>query len=390
MSRFCILGGGRQGTAIAYDLLKCGNPTEVIVADIDLQQAIESVEKNKQLLNSDLIVAKEVNVNIESEMLSLLENIDVLISAVPYHLNAKVTDSAIKSCTSMVDLGGHTGIVKDQLSRTNEAKRKNITIVPDCGMGPGMNVTMALLAMEQLDEPEHVYIWDGGLPINPVEPWNYASFFNINGLTNEYDGNAYFIRNGNVTEVPCFEDIEVLSFKHNIGELEAAVTSGGLSTMPWTYEGKLKTLENKTLRYFGHWNQMIAYRQLGLFDEKAHRFNGSEIIPREFYHHLLEPKLNENPKEDLCIMRTKAVGMKDGKSISAIVESIEYFDEETGFHAMEKWTGWHASMMAIRIANKELDAGAIPVEKAMSGKYFKREAEKRNYKIDITLQENNS
>ncbi len=390
MSRFCVLGGGRQGTAIAYDLLRWGNPDEVIIADIDFQQAKESVEKNKLLLHSNLIVAKEVNVNNEIEMLSLLKDVDILISAVPYHLNTKVTDYAIKSSTSMVDLGGHTGIVKAQLSRTNEAKSKNITIVPDCGMGPGMNVTMALLAMEQLDQAEHVYIWDGGLPIKPVEPWNYASFFNINGLTNEYDGDAFFIRNGKVTEVPCFEDVETLEFQHNIGELEAAVTSGGLSTMPWTYEGKLKTLENKTLRYFGHWNQMIAYRQLGLFDLKPKRFNGSEIIPREFYHHLLEPKLNANPNEDLCIMRTKAVGFKDGKAMSAIVESIEYFDEETGFHAMEKWTGWHASMMAIRIANNELDAGAIPIEKAMSGEYFKKEAEKRNYKIDIKLQESKS
>ena len=286
----------------------------------------------------------------------------------------------------MVDLGGHTGIVKAQLNRTSEAESKGIIIVPDCGMGPGMNITMALLSMEQLDVPEHVKIWDGGLPLNPVEPWNYASFFNINGLTNEYDGDAFFIQDGKVTQVPCFEGNEVLSFGREIGDLEAAVTSGGLSTMPWTFEGKLKTLENKTLRYFGHWAQMIAFRQLGLFDLTPMEFNEKKIIPREFYHQLLEPKLNENPKEDVCIMRTEAVGEKNGIPTKAVVETLEYFDEKTGFYAMEKWTGWHASMMAIRIASKELNPGAISVENAMTGAYFLREGNKRVYKIDINIE----
>ncbi|MBT5077567.1 MAG: NAD(P)-binding domain-containing protein [Candidatus Marinimicrobia bacterium] len=386
MSKFCVIGGGRQGTAIAYDLLKFGNPSQVIIADVDLKQAEASTAKNKSLLDTDKLLAVQVDVNDQKQMLELLQDMDVLISAVPYHLNTKVTDFAIQSSTSMVDLGGHTGIVQAQLNRSHEAIEKGITIVPDCGMGPGMNVTMALLAMEQLDTPEHVRIWDGGLPLNPVDPWNYASFFNINGLTNEYDGDAFFIRDGNVIEVPCFEDVEVLSFGYEIGDLEAAVTSGGLSTMPWTFEGKLKTLENKTLRYFGHWNQMIAFRQLGLFDLTPMEFNETKIIPREFYHHLLEPKLNENPKEDVCIMRTEAIGENGGKPTKAVVETLEYFDEQTGFYAMEKWTGWHASMMAIRIAKGELKSGAISVENAMSGTYFLKEGKKRGYKIDIKIE----
>ena len=386
MSKFCVLGGGRQGTAIAYDLLKFGNPSQVIIADVDLKQAEGSTARNKSLLDTDKLLAVQVDVNDQKQMLELLQDVDVLISAVPYHLNTKVTDFAIQSSTSMVDLGGHTGIVQAQLNRSHEAIEKGITIVPDCGMGPGMNVTMALLAMEQLDTPEHVRIWDGGLPLNPVEPWNYASFFNINGLTNEYDGDAFFIQDGKVTQVPCFEDVEILSFGEGIGDLEAAVTSGGLSTMPWTFQGKLKTLENKTLRYFGHWDQMIAFRQLGLFDLTPMEFNETKIIPREFYHQLLEPKLNVNPKEDVCIMRTEAVGEKDGMPTKAVVETLEYFDKNTGFYAMEKWTGWHASMMAIRIGNKELNPGAISVENAMSGAYFLKEAKKRDYKIDIKIE----
>ena len=144
-----------------------------------------------------------------------------------------------------------------------------------------------LLAMEQLDSVNDVLIWDGGLPKNPVKPWNYSLFFNIKGLTNEYDEHAFFLNEGKIKKTPCFEGIEIIDFGNDIGELEAAVTSGGLSTMPWTFENKINRLENKTLRYKGHWEWMKAYRELGLFSENIVDFNGEDIIPRDFYHYLL-------------------------------------------------------------------------------------------------------
>ncbi|RKX71480.1 hypothetical protein DRP53_01500 [candidate division WOR-3 bacterium] len=74
-------------------------------------------------------------------------------------------------------------------------------------------------------------IYDGGLPLNPSFPFHYPLLFNVDGLINEYDGFAYFLRGY---------------------EVEAFATSGGLSTMPWSYRGRICRLENKTLRYPGH------------------------------------------------------------------------------------------------------------------------------------------
>ena len=192
-------------------------------------------------------------------------------------------------------------------------------------------------------------------------------FFNIAGLTNEYDGDAYFIRDSKVAEVPCFDDIEKLNFK-GIGELEAAVTSGGLSTMPWSFEGKINLLENKTLRYLGHWEQMLAYRQLGLFKEKEIDFNGFSISPREFYHHLLEPHISTESPKDICIMRTEATGTLNGKPLTNRVECVEKYNDETGFLAMEMWTGFHASMVMQHIVSSKVPSGAHPIEMALSGK----------------------
>lgn len=381
MKKYCIIGSGRQGTAAAFDIVNHGNPKSLTIIDSNNNNLEGCRDKIKKLTDFDVDILN-IDIKDQNKLIQSLLDIDIFLSSVPYMFNLYLTDIAIKSKTSMVDLGGHTNNVIKQLEKSKEAKEAGITIVPDCGMGPGMNVSMALLAMEGFDEVEEVRVWDGGLPQEPKPPWNYNLFFNIAGLTNEYDGNAYFIRNGKVAEVPCFEDIETLEFD-NIGNLEAAVTSGGLSTMPWTFENKIKLLENKTLRYKGHWEQMIAFRQLGLFREEKLKIDNVEISPRDFYHTLLEPKLEQNNLKDICIMRTEATGMLNGVKTTKKVECIEKYNEDTKFLAMEMWTGFHASMVMQHIAASKIESGAYPIEKALSGNDFYNYAVSRNYKIEI-------
>ena len=384
MDKVCILGTGKQGTAAAYDLLLYGKPKKMILLDSiesSLKSCLSKIESVKSFKTE--IILKKIDLNNKNELVSILKDYDIMLSAVPYPFNPMLTKVAIESNISMVDLGGHTKNVIKQLSYHNLAKEKNISIVPDCGMGPGMNITMALLTMEQFDKPEELLIWDGGLPQNPKPPWNYSLFFNIQGLTNEYDGNATFIRNGKIEEVKCFEDIEELEFD-DIGILEAAVTSGGLSTMPWTFEGNLKRLENKTLRYKGHWDQMKSFRELGLFNEEKINFKKSNFSPREFYHSLLEPKLGYDDRLDICLMRVDGYGLKNNRKTGVRYEVIEKYDDKTTFMAMEKWTGWHASIVMQKIMDGTIKPGAYAIEKALTGHDFYNEIIKRNYNIKFS------
>ncbi len=385
MKKFVIAGSGRQGIAVAYDLLRNTNH-EVTIVDISQNSIKDALEKLSKISDVKNLKSKVIDISNSNEMHQILINKDVLISAVPYEFNLELTKIAIQSQTSMVDLGGHTNIVRDQLSMNDRAKAAGISIVPDCGMGPGMNITMAVLATEILDKTTEIYICDGGLPQVPNPPWNYSLFFNIEGLTNEYDEHAYFIRDGQINEVECFTGIEDINFK-NIGNLEAAVTSGGLSTMPWTFKDKLRVLENKTLRYPGHWEWMKAFRQLGLFSRKELVHKNQSIVPRDLYHQLLEKQLDHGRVEDVCLMRIKAVGKKNEKNIELTIDAEEYYDNKIDLTAMEKWTGWHISIIAIEIANNRVAKGAVSVENAITGHTFLKEANKRNYSINIIEKE---
>ena len=117
-------------------------------------------------------------------------------------------------------------------------------------MGPGMGNTLAVYGMELVGEPEHVYLYDTGLPQKPQPPWNYALTFNIEGLTNEYYGGMTILRDGELFHAPCFTELEIVDIPP-IGKLEAFFIAGGVSTAPWTFKNKLQTYQWKVLRYLG-------------------------------------------------------------------------------------------------------------------------------------------
>jgi lysine 6-dehydrogenase len=312
---------------------------------------------------------------------------DVVLSAVPYYFNLAITRASVAAGAHYCDLGGNTEVVRAQMALDAEARRAGVSIVPDCGMGPGLVNTLGAYAIhllaEQLSaEPREVYVYDGGLPQNPVPPWNYQLSFHINGLTNEMDGEAIFIRDGKMVQVPTLSEPEWLDFP-GLGRLEADVTSGGTSTAAWTYLGKLERFENKVLRYPGHYEWLRAYKALGLFSERPIQVDGQEIVPRQVYHTLLEPKIGGSEVRDVCVMRVVGRGLRAGQPVTVTVDLLDRYDEATGFTAMERLTGWHASVMMGFQARGRVQAGAKPVELAIPAGEFMEALRGRGIRFEV-------
>ena len=380
--RYAVLGAGRQGVAAAYDLARLGDAEEVRLYDLDPEAATQGAERVNTLLQSGVAKGRGLDVGDASALVPALKGIHSTISAVPYKFNLSITEAAIAAGSNICDLGGHTETVRRQLALGDQAKAAGVTLTPDCGMGPGLNINMGIRAMDSMDEPENVFIWDGGLPQNPQPPWNYQLTFNFNGLINEYYGDAWFIRNGQPTPIPCLTEIETLEFPEPLGRMEAAVTSGGLSTAPWTFQGKLQRLENKTLRYPGHWKQFIDFQKQGLFGLEPVEIDGQTVVPREKLEAMLAREIiPDSPVNDICLIRTRATGRHKGSPASCTLELQKTFDKKTGFTAMEQLTGWHASIIAILAAQGKLAKGALPVELALRGKLFDREVIRRGWEI---------
>jgi lysine 6-dehydrogenase len=393
---YAVLGAGRQGTAAAYDMARWGDARRVILADYDLQVARGAAERVNQLVGKGVAESVQLDVTDLEAVERVLTGVDAFLSAVPYYYNLDITQVAVRVGASMCDLGGHTGIARQQHGFDAEARAARVSITPNCGQVPGLGTTLMVYAMELLDEAIDVYMWDGGIPQHPRPPFNYLLTFHIAGLTNEYAEPAIFIRDWKITEVEPMTELETVEFPllasssagEPIGTLEAFVAGGGTDTMPWTFEGRLRTLQNLTLRHPGHFAQLRAFYDLGLWGlEPIHVGDAqTRIVPRDVFHALFEPQVTF-PRDDsteltevrdLVIVRVKALGKKDDRDAEALVEMIDYFDEETGFTAMERTTGWSAAIVAEMMARGQTPRGAGGVETQVPAGPFVKELRRRS------------
>jgi lysine 6-dehydrogenase len=235
--------------------------------------------------------------------------------------------------------------------------------------------------MELLDEPVDVFMWDGGIPQNPRPPFNYLLTFNIAGLTNEYAQPAVFLRDWKITEVEPMTELETVEFPEPIGTLEAFVAGGGTDTMPWTFEGRLRTLQNLTLRHPGSLAQLRAFYDLGLWDLTPIKVGGVEVVPRDVFHALFEPKVTHPEDRDRVIVRVKAIGKKGGRDAEAMVQVIDEYEPETGFTAMERCTGWSAAIVAEMMARGQTRVGAAGVEVQVPAGPFVEQLRERGIEV---------
>ncbi len=378
---YVVLGAGRQGTAAAYDMARWGNARRVILADRDPDIARQSAERVNRMVGASPAEPAQVDVSDLEAVERLLQGADACLSAVPYFYNLGLTRAAIRARCSFCDLGGNTSIVRQQHAFHEEALAAGVSIIPDCGQVPGLGTSLIVYAIELLDEVVDVYMWDGGIPQNPRPPFNYLLTFHIAGLTNEYAEPAIFLRNWEITEVEPMSELETVEFPPPIGPLEAFVAGGGTSTMPWTFHGRLRTLQNKTLRHPGHFAQLRAFYDLGLWDTHPVRVGDVEVVPRDVFHVLFEPKVTFPGDKDIVIVRVKAVGKRDGRDAEAVVELIDFFDEATGFTAMERATGWSAAIVAEMMAHGRTPRGAGGVEVMVPARPFVEELRRRGLRV---------
>jgi lysine 6-dehydrogenase len=385
--RYAILGSGRQGTASAYDIARFGETDLVVMADADLAQAERSAARVNRLIGRDVARPAQIDVRDQEEVVRLLmENgVQAFVSGVPYFYNLDLARAAIRARASMTDFGGNTDLTRQQLALDAEAKEAGITLTPDCGQVPGLGNSLCAYTMSLLDEPRDILMYDGGIPQEPEPPWNYILTFNIEGLTNEYFGKTLFIRDGEPLEMVCFQEYELVDFPQPIGQLEAFTTAGGTSTMPWTYAGKLRTLQNKTVRWPGHFAQWKTFNDAGLIELEPVEVDGQKVSPRHLLHAVLGPKLYARPDQrDLVVVRVIGRGIKDGKEAEVVVDLFDWYDEATGFTSMERTTGWHAAILSQAQARGQTPRGGVPVELAVPGPVFAEELKKRGFDLRVS------
>jgi lysine 6-dehydrogenase len=376
--RMLVLGAGLQGSACAYDLLQSSDVTEVRLADLTIDHLPDFLAP----YSGKRLIPTRIDVRDHAAVLAVMRESDAVMSAIPYYFNLEMAKLAVEAGTHFSDLGGNTEIVFQQRELDAKARAKNITVVPDCGLAPGMVNILAQYGIEQLDTVTSVKIYVGGLPQHPEPPLNYQIVYSLEGVLDYYTTLSWVLRQGKRTQVKALSELERVDFPQPVGALEAFHTAGGLSTMAFRYEGKIPTMEYKTLRYPGHAHIMEAIRELGLLDLTAVDVKGTKVVPRDVFVSTAGPRLTKPTGRDLVALRVIVEGTKDNKAKKLGWELLDYYDEAHGISAMERTTGYSLSITGQMQAKGEVKpAGVHTPDECMPAVKYIAELEKRGIKI---------
>ena len=379
--RMLVLGAGLQGSACAYDLLQNPAVSQVRLADLRFDHLPEFLKP----LSGPRLIPTTLDVRDREAVLAVMRESDAVMSAIPYYLNLQLTECAVEAGVHFCDLGGNTEIVFQQKALAERAIAKGVTVIPDCGVAPGMVNILAEHGIRQLDTVESVHIYVGGLPQNPEPPLNYQVVYSLEGVIDYYTTRSWVLRDGQRSQVTALSEREPVEFPEPVGTLEAFHTAGGLSTMAFRYEGKIPQMEYKTLRYPGHAEIMETIRELGLLDLEPVDVKGIKVVPRDLFVAAVGPKLATNGK-DLLALRVTVRGTKGGKPAERRFDLVDRYDEAHGISAMMRTTGYSLSITGqMQVRGEVGPPGVWTPDECMPADAYIRELRARGIELGETV-----
>ncbi len=371
--RLIVIGAGMMGTSAAFDMARSPGVKHVTIADIDKKLARRAAEHVREFARPDVKVSiAKLDASDTAAAEKLMAKHDGALSCVPYFFNLGLAKAAIAAKCHFADLGGNNVVVRKTLELSEKAQKKGVALAPDCGLSPGMASILAgdLYCRITADSKSKKYVdalrlYVGGLPANPKKPFRYQMVFSVEGLINEYCEPARVLKNGNLTVIEPLTEPE--KFKMDgFEELVAFHTSGGTSTMPETFDGKVGECFEKTLRYPEHFPLIRGLYDLGLFSSEPRKIHGAKVSPRQMISDLMLEKF-VGEEADLVIMRIEA----EAQGRKMAYEMVDRFDPKTRLTAMMRTTAWPASaVLQMLVGGTIAKRGAILQETDVPAEAF--------------------
>ena len=357
--KIIVLGAGLVGKAIALDL---ASEPEFSLTSVDLRP-----EALAELASAGIKVISQ-DISQPEATKGLVRDYDLVINAVPGYLGFQSLKACLEAGRKVVDI---SFFPENPFELESLAKKQKLTAVVDCGVAPGLSNMLAGYGLSQLDKAFSVTIYVGGLPVVRKWPFEYQTVFSPTDVIEEYLRPARCLENGQLIIKPALSEPEFLEFE-KLGTLEAFITDG-LRTMIETLN--VPEMVEKTLRYPGHREKMLALRQAGFFAEQPVEIAGQKVRPVDLTAKILFPRLNTKAgEEDLTILRVIINGEKDGYPLRLTYDLFDRFDRKSETHSMARTTGYTATAVARAVAQ-----GLIKKTGIIAPEFFGLEPEVFNF-----------
>ena len=371
-----VVGCGHIGSIASEDLAKSMDSTEVVIADKNGARAKEVADKIR-VRNVSWI---QLDATGRNGLTNALKGFDLAMGFLPGKLGYNLTEACISTGKNLVDV---SYMSENSLALNEKAVKAGVTIIPDCGLAPGISNILVGHAAGRLDKVSTVHVMVGGLPEKPVPPLGYIITWSPENLIDEYTRKAKIVKDGELVEVEALSGLEEVEFP-SVGVLEAFYTDG-LRTLPNTIKN-VDGMWEKTLRYPRHAEKIKLLRALGFFDEGQIGVDGVNMSPRRLTIKLFERQLRRPETKDIVALKAEVTGIKNDKNVSFVYHMLDQYDETHGITAMARTTAYSASIVAQLMLREEIkEKGVVPPERlGMSEKFFSTflsELEKQGIKI---------
>ena len=353
--KILLLGVGMQGKAALHDLVHQAEVTEVIAADRDFE-ALEAYVDSKQY--GGKVRCEPADAADPASIHRLMEQgPDVVIDLMPVLYHASVAAAAVEHGVHLVN-ASYTAPEMAELA--DEARARGVTLLPEFGMDPGIDLVLLGEAVRSLDSVQEIITYGAGFPESEAtdNPLKYKVTWTFEGVLKSYLRVGRVIRDGKIVEIKdtemfCPENIHEIEIE-GLGRLEAFPNGDALkyAALLGLETSELRNLGRYVLRWPGHCAFWKALVDLHLLDDEPVMVDGVAVDRKRFLAAAMEPHIQYRAYErDVVVVRIEVKGRKDGEKARAVYQVIDRRDLETGHTAMSRTVGYTASIGSLMIGS---------------------------------------
>ncbi len=353
--KILVLGGcGVQGRTALYDLAADNDVSKIICADI----RFDELSKIKNHTNMEKITTAKINAQNKSDLLKLYGKVELVIDLLPKEFKSHVNEMALEAKVHLVN----TNYMYNTINLDKKAKQAGISIMPECGLDPGIDLVIYADARNRFDSLSVINSYCGGFPEKKActNPLNYKLSWIWRGVLSSTHRDGRIIKDRQIIDIPGHMQHDK-SFVHEIefpglGTLEAIPNGDAVF---FTDSMGLTDKIVNTGRYSLRWPGWSAFwrplKKLNFLSEDPVDGLDGNISPIDFMEKHLGPKLEyKDDEKDLVAMINIFEGKKDNKKMRYTSCMLIERDLATGIMAMSKGVAYTACIVAKMILRGEI------------------------------------
>ena len=369
-----VLGLGLQGKAVIHDLSQNGLVDDIIGADLDIASAEAFLKRGSY----PKVRLQQLNVAENPDLSGFIKKSGAAITVcmLPTFLAHPVAEACISAGIPFVNTS-YSHWVEDLDGR---ARENGITILPEMGFDPGIDLILGKLAVADLDEVHGLYSYGLGVPeLSAADnALKYKITWTLEGVLNAYRRPARMLKDGKQidiagTEIFREENIHLIHVP-GVGDMEAYANGDAIEFIDRFGLGpQLKDMGRYAARWPGHSAYWRVMADMGFLEDDPLKYLVKHLTPRLQY---------RDDERDVAVLRIEAWGLKQGRNKRVIYEVIDYRDLETGLFAMNRTVGFTASIAAQMVLSGEVSRpGVLSPIADVPGNRVLEELQRRNIQV---------